>query len=336
MSVSVPSKVAVSSASPVLAAPQSTAVITPTGTLNITLAPTPTPTIPIYQNPTSLVAIATLIGVGLTIYFGWRKTKMELAAASEQATLERNQSREQANLDRQHAAEQAQLERISQARREVYLEVLQEMVAAQSAIALLTTQDIQHLDVESKTRGLIAAVSKVSLFGEIKTVEKSWELLNALHEGLFRLMAHLVPYNTQKWVAENLDQKAKSDIAAINKLNADIQVVLANSKNLAERDRVSKLQESSLADIETRGAEAIAAKIALLRLQEAYSDAVTQEAFKIGKKIDELVMCIRAELALETSLDSFHAMREKAHEAVLAATSELRSKLNEDFNGDLN
>ncbi len=329
MSAFAPPKDALPPPSPVIAPPESVPVLTPAGTLNITLAPAPTPTISMYENPTSWVAFGTLVGVILTIIFGWLKTKIELKAAADQASLERNHSREEANLDRQHSAEQAQLERITQARRDVYLEVVQEMVAAQSAMALLPTQDIQKLDVESKTRGLIAAVSKVSLFGEIKTVEMSWELLNTLHQGLFRLMAHLVPYNTQKWEVEELDQKTNADIAEIGKLTAEIEVVLETSNDPAELVRLRSLGDSRLADMETHGAAAVAANQSLLKLQEAYGNAAIQEAYEIGQKLDELVVCIRAELALATSLESFRAMRKGGHNVALAALSELRSKLND-------
>ncbi|MGI4720754.1 MAG: hypothetical protein ACRYGO_07805 [Janthinobacterium lividum] len=151
-----------------ITASQTATVSTPTGILNITLAPASAPKIPFFENPTAWVPIVTLLGVIITIVAGWLKTKMELKAAAKEATIERDQARAQAQLERQHDAEQAHLERITQARREVYLEVVSEMIAAQSALALLPTKDIQKLDVERSMHGLVTAVSKISLFGEIK------------------------------------------------------------------------------------------------------------------------------------------------------------------------
>lgn len=68
-------------------------------TLNITLAPLPVVPTPFHYE-SLVVPCATLLGVLLTIWFGFRKTKMELNESALRANLERNHSREESNLNR--------------------------------------------------------------------------------------------------------------------------------------------------------------------------------------------------------------------------------------------
>lgn len=327
MSATLPPESTKTATAPAINPFQSATVATPTGTLNITLTPAPSPKTPFFENPTAWVPIVTLVGVIITIIAGWLKTKMELKAAASEAKIERDQSREQAQLERRHDAEQAHLARITQARREVYLEVVSEVIAAQAALALLTEKDIQKLDVDGDMRGLVTAVAKISLLGEIKTVETSWALMNTINQGLVQLMSMLIPYNERKWEADHHEQKTNFNLSEINRLSDEIRSVRETTNNSEELERLKRSMEFRRVDMETHGEAAIAAKRALLELQEKYADAVRKQALEIGQKVDELVVCIRAELSLPTSLEPFHALRTASYKASQAATDELRATM---------
>lgn len=304
---------------------QSTSVITSAGTLHITLTPPPTPVIPLYQNPAVWVPIATIIGVVITIWAGWKKTKMELSTAAHQASIERDQAREQANLDRQHAAEQAHQERITKARREVYLEVISEMIKAQTALSLLPAQDAENLDIQPGFNGLITAVSKVSVLGEMATVIMSRELLTTIHQALFRLLTFLVPLHEQKSNVRFHDEKVTEQHAKIDQLATEIQTIVETTGDPTELARLRRALEYRSADSDRYGAASLAAKLTLLERQKSYEDALLSETYHIRQKTDELVASIRAELSLTTSLEDLHTTSEAMHTAAVVEVEKLRA-----------
>ncbi len=309
---------------PALAAQPFKLATTPTGTLNITLAPATVPPTPLWETPAVLAGGATFVGVLITIAFGAWKMKKELSFTAQQATIERDQSREQANLDRQYQSEQAHQERITKARREVYLEVISEMIKAQTALSLLPMQDIEKLDVGSGFNGLITAVSKVSVLGEMATVVMSRELLTTIHQALFRLLALVVPIHEDKSNVAHHEQKLTAQLAKIEQLAAEIQTVKETSNDQSELQRLRKALEFRNSDMERYGAAMMAAKLTLLDRQKAYGDAVLAETKAIRRKTDELVASIRAELSLTTSLEQLHKTSEEIHTAAIVATKELR------------
>jgi len=299
--------------------------IPPTGTLSITLTPTPAPVVPLYENPAVWVPIATILSVVITIWAGWKKTKMELATAAHQASIERDQAREQANLERQHAAEQAHQERITKARREVYLEVISEMIKAQTTLSLLPTQDAEKLDIQSGFNGLIAAVSKVSVLGEMATVVMSRELLTTIHQTLFKLLALIVPLHEQKLDVQFHEKKANEQHEKIDHLATEIQTILETSADPIELARLRKALKYRSADSDRYGAACLAAKLTLLDRQKSYDDTLLSETQFIRQKTDELIASIRAELSLTTSLEELHSTSEAMHMAAVAAVEDLRA-----------
>lgn len=310
---------------PTLATEQFKLANTPYGTLNITLASATVPPTPLWVTPVVVAGGATFVGVLITIAFGVWKMKKELAFAAQQATIERDQSREQANLDRRYQSDQAHQERITKARREVYLEVIGEMIKAQTTMSLLPTQDIEKLDVGSGFNGLITAVSKVSVLGEMATVLMSRELLTAIHEALFRLLALLVPIHEDKSNMAHHQQKLTAQLAKIEHLATEIQTVKETSNDQSELQRLRKALDFRNADMERYGAASMAAKLTLLARQEAYADEVLAEMKSIRSKTDELIASIREELSLATSLEQLHETSEAMHIAAGVATNELRS-----------
>lgn len=306
---------------------QTASIATPTGTLNITLAPAPMVKVPFFENPTAWVPVVTLLGVIITIVASWMKTKMELNFSASQAAIERDQSREQANLERQYHADQAHQERITKARREVYLEVINEMIRAQGAIAKLPMQEVQSLDITTEMRGLIAAVSKVSILGEMKTVEMSRELLTIIHQSMFRMMCLIIPYDEDRRSAEELNTKVQTQISEIQRLDARVKFVLETKGYESELLDLVQQLKFRRADMETYGEAAIAAKKKLLARQSSYSDLMLAEAKPINEKLDEFVTCVRSELSLSTSLDTLRSSRQAMFAAAASSGKELRASL---------
>ena len=260
--------------------------------------------------------------------------KKELAFTAEQSTIERNQSRDQASLDRQYQSEQAHQERITKARREVYLEVISEMVKAQTALVQLPTQDVQKLDVVTSFNGLITAVSKVSILGEMETVVMSRDLLNVIHQSLFRMLARLNPIHEVQMEAQYNEKKVAEHQAAIDRLISEGESILETSKGPDELKRVQNALQSRQAEIEKYGKAAIAAKLELISKHRAYGEEVLAKTLTIRLKVDELVVAIRTELSLPTSLKQLHTTTREMHGLSLTALKELQATLENDRNAN--
>jgi hypothetical protein len=301
---------------------------TPSGTLNITLAPATVAPTPLWATP-AVLAGGAFVGVLITIAFGAWKMKKELGFAAQQANIERDQSREQASLDRQYQSEQAHQERITKARREVYLEVISEMIKAQVTLSLLPTQDIEKLDIGSGLNGLITAVSKVSVLGEMATVVMSRELLTVIHQTLFRLLALVVPIHEDKSNVAHHEQRYTAQLAKIEQLVTEIQTIKETSNDQNELQRLRKALDFRNADMERYGAASMEAKLTLLARQKRYDDTVLAETKAIRRKTDELVASIREELSLTTSLNQLYDTSEEMNIAATIAIKELRANFGE-------
>lgn len=245
--------------------------------------------------------------------------KRELRASADQANIERAQSRDQARLDRQHDADQAHQERITKARREVYLELIGELTVAQTALLMLPKQDAENLDTQSGFNGLIIATSKISILGELPTVEMSRELLSLIHEVMFRAFARLVPLHALKIEVQDQDKKIAFQHSEIHRIADEIKTIEETSQDKGHLFLLRKALAHRGADANAIGGSAMEARNAYHEAQRAYAVAIQGETNAISRKLDELICAIRIELALPTSLevlnatsDAMQAAREKA------------------------
>lgn len=301
---------------------------TPTGTLNITLTQTPSRSTPFLENPANVLPVVAFVGVIATIIFGWKKMKIELAASAEQSRIERDQSRDQANLDRQHDADQAHQERITDARREVYLELISEMTKAQFAISLLPTQDIEKLDIQALFGGLITATAKISLLGEMPTVKKSRELLSATNKILSRALVLVVPISDHKDTENELKAKIASHGTEIARVKQEMKPFLDKgttaSRPFAELQQELQWHLDKISKLET---EKLGAVLLLNSARKVFDDAILEETTALSGTVDELILAIRTELGLATSISELHASSAAMQASARSAIAGLRSDL---------
>jgi hypothetical protein len=271
--------------------------------------------------------MAAFIGVIATIIFGWKKMKIELKASADQATIERDQSREQANLDRQHDADQAHQERIAKARREVYLELISEMTKAQFTLSMLPAQNIEKLDIQTGFGGLINATSKISILGEMDTVVMSRELLNVIHEALFRVLALLGPMHLHKSEGDTQEMKFAAQTSEIDRLAAEIQSVLEGNNDALRLRGLKRAMEFRLADADKFHKTGLAAKLSYQAALQRYNEAVMGETKIVNRKVNDLIFAIRTELALTTSLELLQTTSDQMHASAVGSLTRLRETL---------
>lgn len=302
-------------------------VSTPVGTLNINLTQSPSLPVPFLHNPANALPVVAFIGVILTVWFGWRKMKIELAAAADQARQEREHARDEARQDRTHDAKEAHLERLTKARREVYLELVGEMQKAQTALSLLPMQDVDKIDIPAGFGGLITATSKVALLGEMATVRIARELLTSIHEALLRVMARLVPLYELKTTKKFHETERDQHQAEADRMGITVEEYFR--RMISSRDSADAKNKMTfhLNQAKEHEAEVLKATIDINDENIRYSFAVLSETKVLSQKLDELIFSIRSELGLETSREELQATSSAMQEAAAAALRKLYDKV---------
>lgn len=296
----------------VLTVPRATE--TATGTLSINVTPPPTVPVPPYANVVVWVSILSFIGVVLTLWQARTRLRKELAAAetrlqtqlkasADEATIERNQSRDQANLDRQHDADQAHQERITKARREVYLELITEMTTAQMALGRMPQQDLEKIDISAGFGGLIAATSKVSLLGEMKTVTASRELLTLVQQIMMKGLTLLIPIHEHRTTKEFHEQQREYFERELKTVELELEDFRRKTMFTPRTRELAALQRH-LAEERLKHAQAVVVAInAMTREQRVFHTEVLNDMKLAAEKTNELIYLMRMELALDTSLE---------------------------------
>lgn len=279
-------------------------VQTTASTIQVVLPPTAK--IQFWENPSIVVPLATFVGVLCTIYFGWWKTKEELKAAKEKA-----------DTDRTHAANQARQDRLTKARRETYLQLIKDMNVATLALSSLPIDSETGVDFETGFSGLLTAAGQVSILGEMDTVEKAREVVLLVQELRFRMQPTIIEIRSVK--------ESASELRATLAKQSDIKEGLMETA----RDRIlnggQKYKGSSLEKGLESTNESIKKKTVTLRAHEdAISAALEYYQGKVGMdmhdiimKIDELIVCLRRELELETNEQVLLDTSERMHNSLL-------------------
>ena len=225
--------------------------------------------------------------------------RIELEHASAQATIEREQTREQAVLDRQHDANEAHRERITTARRTAYLEAIGELVKTQLFLGGLAKQDLAKLDAATGLGGLLTAVAKISILGEMATIAKSRALISLINQIFFKGLATTLPLTKVKHsIAFNDERYAATQF--------DIERILSAMKNhnetlVNDKPGFDALQRSfgdQQFAAERYSAESVKARLAFADGEKKYGMELIEEMKIVTNRCDELICAIREELGL--------------------------------------
>lgn len=316
----------------VLTVPQATA--TPTGTLSVNVTLPPTVPLRFYENVVFWVSVLSFLGILLGLREARKRLRQELAAAeerlrtqlqasAEEATTERNQSRDQANLDRQHDADQAHRERITKARREVYLELITEMTKAQLALGQMPQQDIEKIDISAGFSGLIAATSKVSLLGEMKTVTASRELLTLVQQTMMKGLTLLMPIHEQRTAKEFHEKQLQYIEGELKTVERELEELQRQKMfNTRVRDLAALWRDLTAKRLEHANA-VVAAVTSMTREQRVYHTEVLNGLKLASEKVNELIYLMRMELALDTSLEELVNTNAAMYASALASLEQV-------------
>ena len=271
-------------------------------TIAITLQPAPSP--PWWESSAVGVGALTLLGVVITIIFAHMRMRSEL----------------------DHAAKEARVDRLSNTRREIYLEAVENLIKAQVFIGSLGKTDLFEPEYHKGMSPFMASANKVAVVGEVETVTRSRELVTIVNRLYFRALALLLPASLYKrrvdenhvaW--EGTQVEIKRILAAMTHHNEEVKndptTFIALTLSFQAQQ---KMAAGAAAD--ERNAQG---RLDGERLK--FANFIVSEAAGTAKHLDLLVDCIRKELTVKTDFGRFQAHTEKQLVQMNEALDELKA-----------
>ena len=294
--------------------PQSAQLSTQNSTISIQLVPAPivpAPPLPFYLNSAIVVPLVTLLGVALTVWFGWWKTHRELKASDHKWKVDRQDALKKTQEDRTHSAEEARKARLVVARRDIYLELVKEMTAASMALGGMAFKKGEDFDVQEGFKGFLSAAARVAILGEMNTVVRSRELMNLVQKVLYKKLPEIIEMRVVKSGQERLEQLERQQLEKSEGLKALLSDLLKNSVGTGATGATSitstatawtRALDQSDADARMFGERAAECSSEYLALAQKYQLSILEDTTEIAQKTNELIVEIRAELELANDL----------------------------------
>ena len=300
----------------------------------------PPPQTPLYENVSVVAAVATLIGVGLNIWFAQIRSKNELDAAearqkaalehaATEAATEREQTRDQAALERKHSADEARLDRLTAARREVYLSAVEELVKTQAFLGGLAKADIGKLDVQAGLNGFLVAVNRVACVADMATAMKAREISTWYGTTLLANFGKLLPMVALRSDVEVEERFYEGTQVEIKRILATM--VQYNEARLNDPSAFAGLQasfERNQALAAEYNEKLYVARRAVTDAEMAFNAAAMGEMRAVAEKLDELLIMVRAELELETDAALFKQQTAEAFNRMNESIKRLFDQVN--------
>ena len=319
---------------PALAASVEVPVPTPPAsaatTIAVTLTQSPLPTPSLWENGTVLVAFFALVGVLITIFGAHKRMLRELRAAADNAALERDQARDQARLEREHAALEAHRERIATTRRQVYLEAVEAFGKAQMFLGSLGKQDLANLDYQTGIGPLLIAVQRVSVVGEMGTVNFAREMSSMVNRRFYQALIQLMPMSAHKALVKNAHEEwasaqieIKRILAAMTNHNENVKADPDGFDALVRSLEIQQQRAKNASAAEQKGHAGI------VELQREYLQTVVKSARDMALHLDLMADSIRKELNIETDFELFRAQTIKMIAEADEVVAELQAAFTE-------
>lgn len=204
-------------------------------------------------------------------------------------------------------------------------------------IGRMATTNVEELDIAGELEGLIAATSKISILGEMDTVEKSRELLTRINENLYKSLALSIPLRDCRNIVQVLEEQLARDQSTLKLLELEAYDLLLK-RDMGQRSLECKHKKQSIESEIRRNSERLEIERSKLAGEyEKFAHLMLETAQSINHKVNELVILIRSELQLLTSeeklIASSDSMQVAAERVIkqlfveLGARSDLTNKL---------
>jgi len=305
----------------------------------------------LYENPiviASLIAgciavvvgLLTLSGVVVSLIYAHKRMKEELFAAAslglrnrehsrEEATKEREHSRAEAVKDRQHSADEAHKERLMEARKAVYMSLIDGFMETIGLFASLPTIDfIARPDFNHKLLDLGASINKTWLVSEVDTAVKARELHARLNELFMRLMTRVPAFQALKNQIAQAQRTSDAAAAERDRLIA----ALHDNKNFNANDPqvmagLMQSQQAQLAILANAATEIADAHKKHLPLAREHGQYLMSQLGDLMNLIQDLMLSARIELGLQGDNEILKQQTIDMYERAKRAVAELTAQI---------
>jgi hypothetical protein len=202
------------------------------------------------------------------------------------------------------------------------------LVKAQIFLGGLAKQDLTKLDISAGLGGLLTAVARISILGEMATVAKSRAVISLINQAFFKGIATVMPLSKLKSSISFHDKQYAATQFETERILAEMNNYNETLKN--DRAGFNGLQRSfdnQQAAAKQHSADSVKAKLELADGEKEYGLAVIEDMKIVANRLDELACAIREELGLETSLEEFQRMTTLMQKEAEAAMQELFSRV---------
>jgi len=278
-----------------------------------------------------VVPFLTLLGIGATVWFGFWKTNRELDASQDKWRIDRNDSLAKIETDRAHAADEARRARLVVARREVYLDLIKEMTAASMALGGMPFKKGESLEVEEGFKGFLSAVARVAILGEMDTVLKSRELMSLVQRILYKKLPEIGDLRFIKSQQERLESLERQQLEKSESIKNIVANLLSDSSGSLGPQKSTLLESwsqglnKSDADAKLYGEGAADFGRQYVNLARGYQRSIVDDTIELAAKTNELIVCIREELELDSDLSSLESSTAEMFSAIKESIEKMQA-----------
>ncbi len=230
-----------------------------------------------------------------------------------------------------HDSAEKQRDRIAALRKEVYLQLFEEMSAVSVHLGTLAAKNPATENLSAPLQGLMSQLGKVQLIGTQQTALLAGELSNLYGESLFRLILAAKPMHELKIDIEISDNAFQESMAQAQRVISERRALLESGN--ADHKKLASLQASL--DLFTERYEESLEKRSQAWddyncLQKPFLNAVLAELQVVGPAQAVLMAAMRDEIGLTSDSDFMLERLKETQRRVGAAADSVLDSLESD------
>ncbi|NNB41948.1 hypothetical protein [Pseudomonas chlororaphis] len=222
-----------------------------------------------------------------------------------------------------HDASEKHRDRVEGLRREIYLQVSDEVALASNYVSSLVGGDLDNTDIRSELKGVTTALARLSLVAEAQVTGVANKLASHYGMLMMRIFQEMYPV---KVIGQEIN-KVEARLALLSGEVTDTLKKITNLEGLeGSREEISRLKlqyEKQSLLVQTCESD-------LGELSESYrthvgksNNALLPSFYEMSKLQMELMMVIRKDLGVDTDVEGFQKQLELQWEVMRAAYADV-------------
>lgn len=271
---------------------------------------------------------ATLLSVPTVLWSGVVAAAISLSGAVAGVILSNRSSERRLLSQLRHDSSEKQKDRVGLLRKEVYLQLFQELAEAGGHLGALAGKDPVKDNLGEPFQRVIGQLSKVQLVGLQQTALLAGELSSLYGEALFRLMLAAKPLHQFKVDIDLANASYQEHMGEAQRVIRERRLMLESGQlDDARFEALGRTFEHAQEQYEEARRERDEAWDSYNRQQPAFMQSVFQELKLIGPAQAKLLDAMRQELGLASDLEFMLQRVQSAQDRMSSAADTLLSGL---------